>query len=107
MTPAELDEIKARVAAATEGPWEAYSASCCPDMGGVSSSKYRVHAAEVGNVGHPALLEDAEFMAHARTDVPALIAALEEAWAALREAADDVEAEGLMHHARRIRKALP
>lgn len=74
MTPAELEAIKARCDAATAGPWEAYSASCCPDMGGVSSSEYVVHAAQLGNVGHPALLTDAEFIAHARQDVPALLA---------------------------------
>jgi hypothetical protein len=88
VTRDELEAIKARAAAATEGPWEAYSSSCCPDMGGVSSSKYRVHAAELGNVGHPALLEDAEFMAAARTDVPRLIAALEEAWERIAELED-------------------
>ena len=60
-----LNEIEARANAATEGPWNVF----------------------MGRIDHPgrslvavaydvAREEDAEFIAHARTDVPALVAAL-------------------------------
>jgi len=75
-----LDEIEARADAATEGPWEA-----TPNDRIVSSTKtwpegdpYDV-AGGFGNRG--ALVEalhtpDATFIAHAREDVPRLVAAL-------------------------------
>lgn len=75
-----LDEIAARADAATEGPWEA-----TPNDRIVSSTKtwpegdpYDV----AGMFGHKgAVVEgcrtpDAEFIAHAREDVPRLVAAL-------------------------------
>ena len=61
-----LDEIEARTTAATEGPWELLGGGeyvsgpdilVAPDDGGVTSA-------------------DAEFIAHARQDAPALVAAL-------------------------------
>ena len=61
-----LDEIEARTNAAPAGPWELLGGGeyvsgpdilVAPDDGGVTSA-------------------DAEFIAHARTDVPALVAAL-------------------------------
>ena len=62
-----LNEIEARANAATEGPWDVF----------------------MGRIDHPgrslvavaydvAREEDAEFIAHARTDVPTLVAALYE-----------------------------
>lgn len=66
MTPEKLQEIEARAKAATGGPW------------GVE-----------GEPGHESLVtqggitpRDIEFIAAARADVPALTAALREAWAA-------------------------
>lgn len=59
-----LDEIEARADAATEGPWDLIGGGeyvtpvgimVAPDDGGVNGA-------------------DAEFIAHARTDVPALVA---------------------------------
>ena len=61
-----LNEIEARANAATEGPWDLIGGGeyvtpvgimVAPDDGGVNGA-------------------DAEFIAHARTDVPALVAAL-------------------------------
>jgi hypothetical protein len=73
----DLTPIKARLANATCGPWEAYSAMCCPDMGGVSGPKGSVCAHQVGRYGHPMSIEDAEFVAAARADVEALVAEVE------------------------------
>ena len=66
-----LNEIEARTNAATEGPW------VCVLNGDESEVTYANapitwddHGGEVFTEG------DAEFIAHARTDVPALVAAL-------------------------------
>ena len=72
----DLDAIEARAAAATEGPWSrddehSLSVAIC----------YTPH---VWALAHSGTEANAEFIAHARTDVPALVAAL-------REARDEVE----------------
>lgn len=73
----DLAPIKTRLAAATPGPWSAYSATCCPDMGGVRGPRGSVCAHQVGRYGHPMTMEDAEFVAAARSDVKALVAEVE------------------------------
>ena len=83
MTAADrLAQIKARADAATEGPW-AYGGKnriTTPvidvdeaDWGGEGLSGYAIHAQQDTGAWRYA---DAAFMAHARTDVPALVAAL-------------------------------
>lgn len=81
MTPAELGEIEKRAADATPGPWNAE-----PEM--------RIEAGcrclccwerergvwKVENVRDEAAQMDAQFIAHSRADIPALCAALREAW---------------------------
>lgn len=66
-----LDQIKARAEKATEGPWAALER-----RGGLD---YDIHN---GDDDHPHgemwHREDAEFIAHARTDVPLLVAAVKE-----------------------------
>ena len=69
MTKIDIEAILSRANAATDGPWESYSALCCPDMGGVTSSKGGVVNACVSRYGHPMTIEDAEFVAQARTDI--------------------------------------
>ena len=67
-----LAEIRARAENATDGPWE--------DWGGVDANGVTRASGPItwddhgGEVFKPA---DAEFIAHARTDVPALLAAVE------------------------------
>lgn len=69
-----LDEIEARANAATDGPWFVH--------GLTASGNYRVSdrgrwgAGDEYEVADDLVEEDAEFIANARTDVPALIAAL-------------------------------
>lgn len=74
----ELAAIEERASKATPGPWDYYAAQCCPDMGGVmNSSNTKCLKAVVGQrYDHPASIEDAEFIASTRTDVPRLVAAL-------------------------------
>lgn len=66
MTHDELQAIKARAAAATPGPWSVNNTD--PDVVLDSDGRF------VGRADEDA---DAEFIAHARTDVPALIAEVE------------------------------
>ena len=71
-----LDEIEARANAATEGPWEE-GERCVFTLGGApvvsDDVVHYVHGMAGEGVCH---VEDAEFISHARTDVPALVAAL-------------------------------
>ena len=77
MTAAELDAIEQRAHAATEGPWEAGTGDGDPrphvwtsrSTGCVAHITYVVPN-DYGDV-RP---DDAEFIAHARDDVPALLA---------------------------------
>ena len=67
-----LDEIEARTTAATEGPWTwATHSTADGDEWAVFSPADWALAANRDGWGY-----DAEFIAHARQDVPALVAAL-------------------------------
>ena len=71
-----LDEIEARADAATEGPWRYVS---IPEHGGFVEDRaahdiFTWLEDDAGTIG--ATGGDAEFIAHARQDVPALVAAL-------------------------------
>ena len=68
-----LDEIQALAAAATEGPWEPYRTENWEYDNYVTRTDLRSVAMQYALVWKPG---DAEFIAHARTDVPALVAAL-------------------------------
>jgi len=82
MTREELGAIEAREAAATPGPWEAriwninweitYYVSMPNDILKVSSYTLEDHEREDENYRY--VNDNAEFIAHARADVPALIA---------------------------------
>ena len=87
MTPDDLARIEARAAAATEGPWvvetpeSVYGHDGGPDWADLRWVSDRATVADDDPpwLG-PVATADAEFIAHARTDVPALVAALREAW---------------------------
>lgn len=79
MTRPKLADITQRAEAATEGPWEAYTVPAFRHEAayvavGVGETEVRVARFEGGYF-------DAAFIAHARTDVPALSAAIREAQA--------------------------
>jgi len=65
MTDAELDAIEARCRAATEGPW------AWDDHGWIFPTAAFTSCVIADNAAAP---EDMTFIAHARTDVPALLA---------------------------------
>lgn len=68
-----LDVIEARVNAATEGPWEAYRYQHGGARIVVEGDPGGRHRALIADVYHAG---DREFLLAARTDVPALVAAI-------------------------------
>jgi hypothetical protein len=92
----QLAAIEARTQAATDGPWEVdrnYPFSS--DLVGIfaqDAKKYVLEVAGQGEVNDPTTSADANFIAHARTDVPALIAMVREQRAALDLIANQVNA---------------
>lgn len=84
MTPERLAEIEARANAATQGPWEAATGALVgDDYDEATHVWYRLHSPDrmwqtIGKVLDNELdqttIEDAEFIAEARTDVPDLLA---------------------------------
>ena len=74
-----LDEIQARADAATDGPWVLMPPLCGPDGQGVYETEDYGPICEVGDPyprGRNNPQENMEFIAHARADVPRLVAAL-------------------------------
>jgi len=65
----DLDPIEARADAATVGPW-AYDF----EPRGRDVAYVVIHPASTASIAEDAIEEDAEFIAHAREDFPALIA---------------------------------
>ena len=79
LTYEQLDEIKTRASKATAGPWDKVT----PDDTRINSQSAEI-AITLGNyeTDWEKMEWDASFIAHARTDIPALIAALEASEAA-------------------------
>lgn len=82
MTDEELQAIKARSKAATPGPWQVMARQCLTAWtpNGVGIAGYGVGVADGEPLFEPALScsqHDAEFIAAARQDVPALVAEIE------------------------------
>ena len=78
MTEVDTTAMRARVDAATEGPWiSEYSREqgTCVIPHDARSTREAVATTHLYDQA-----ADAEFIAHARTDVPELLAALDEAW---------------------------
>jgi len=71
MDQESVDEIEAREQAATPGPWE-WKATVDEEAVGIVSPDTAVMC---GDIGHFEIeSKDAEFIAHARADIPALLA---------------------------------
>lgn len=80
-----LDEIEARAAAATEGPWQAELSHGDDDSVPITSP-----GTDLDNPVAAAAIDDALFIAAARTDVPALTKALRDVVAACDPATGQV-----------------
>lgn len=77
MTDEELDRLQELCDRATPGPWEHGTATCCADMGWVDGPKGKgvvCPVYEASKRTHTLDAADAEFIAEARTALPALIA---------------------------------
>jgi hypothetical protein len=84
----DVDEIQARVEAATSGPWyQGQNSRTYETSKEVWTRTHMDDPVSVDVFPVATRAEDAEFVAHAREDVPALLAAL----AAERERADQAE----------------
>lgn len=84
MTDAELHEVEVRAKTATEGPWEHDQVESEGRLSWTVEMPKRpsnISEAEVFTS-----LADAEFIAHARADVPALVAEIRELRARLKKA---------------------
>lgn len=73
MDAKQLAEIKAREQAATPGPWDADT----PPYVTIQKSEYVINAICAVGVCEQNI-KDADFIAHARTDIPALISEVEQ-----------------------------
>lgn len=73
--PLDLDAIEARASKATEGPWTHEPSKYIRQRYVTTQSESRTIWHATNEVFEPA---DAEFIAHARTDVPALVARVRE-----------------------------
>jgi hypothetical protein len=83
MKKAQLDEIEKRTEAATPGPWEDRTTGYTKN-GLASGEPYHRVMAKIGAAYFPVseLIDsyDAAFIAHARIDIPALIAEIKSCW---------------------------
>ncbi|MCR8982286.1 ead/Ea22-like family protein [Brevibacillus laterosporus] len=93
MTREEIGAIRERAEKATPGPWRrefSYGIT-------IASDKYIVLDDEVGVIRYP----DAEFIAHAREDIPKLLTEIERLqtnWQRLEEYVDDWRGEAFEAH---------
>lgn len=74
MTPKELKQIKARCEAASEGPWEICKEDGVDIIGNNGEIILELSGKMLGCTVRP---YNFKFIAHARTDIPALIAEVE------------------------------
>ena len=100
LTIAEIEAIRKRAEKATEGPWEWVACdelheTEMPELGNGKESIMSFGDREMyyPTEGTPPNTEDAEFIAHARTDIPKLLAEIDR----LNELID--KAEGLLSDA--------
>ena len=97
MTHAErMAEIKAREAAATKGPWNGATDPSHFDADCVDSSEWSMYVER---------RNDRDFIAHARADIPYLLARVEAMEAALREAREAMR-KNLVYYAVKDEPAL-
>lgn len=76
LTQERLEAIRQRAENATPGPWILSPEKCGPEGQGVYEAESFGHICEVGDPyprGNNRPQENMEFIAHARTDIPALL----------------------------------
>lgn len=75
----DLEAIKARIEASTHGPWVFDLDPLADTVEYFVAREFEFFGAQIEGVASGAIEEDASFIAHAREDVPALVAAVERA----------------------------
>ena len=88
MTSDELQAIKARCDAATPGPWNAVPRATEGYVDGFLGAE--IEGPPDAQRGQFARMEDAEFIAHAREDIPALVAEIEQLRAEIERVEEDL-----------------
>jgi hypothetical protein len=93
ISDAELNQIEERARAATEGPWEVFTIASSAGESSRIFSDALGPAADIAHIPMPWNGDgsNAAFIAAARTDVPALVAALREARGVVREVVENAE----------------
>lgn len=87
-----LQEIREREKWATTGPWELWAGCSWRRFGVADQSRTVIEPIVAQTDGHPDLIVseyDAEFVVHARSDIPYLLAELEKARELLQRWSDD------------------
>lgn len=74
MNQERLDEIRERVAKATPGPWRVINHPLRTGVGGIAAVADDELIVETDSGYYPPMRPDADFIAHARQDVPDLLA---------------------------------
>lgn len=97
MTKLDIEAIKARAEAATEGPWEVSSEGPGYPVGifsrlGTKSARTVIYPDDDYETGEP----DLEFIAHAREDIPALLTYIDELEAQIERVRLEAKAEAFM-----------
>jgi len=93
----DLDAIEARANAATPGPWRDQHHECSEVWGPAPDSQ--THSMQIARIGRAQFdVLNAAFIAHARTDVPALIARVRELEAERDQALADYQDLGRVMH---------
>lgn len=101
MTPEQMEEIRGRAEAATPGEWVVEGPDETLDHINPNIGQWEIESPQM-NIGGRLTFRDATFIAHARTDVPALLSSLQAAQEEIerwrnnadneRERADDAQA---------------
>lgn len=102
MTEADLDAIRQRVEKATFGPWGSH------DEDEVVAGDWDVHIATCWNSGIPPdeATNNANFIANARTDIPQLLAAIDERDKVIHDMMEESDARRLAQRYRDVIKAV-
>jgi len=96
MSELDLAAIRARADAATPAPWKLWGMSVLADPVGDSNLDTAIHVANTSYrnaQGHPRT-NDADFIAHARSDVPALLAEVARLRAIIGSAVTELDSAG-------------
>lgn len=110
LTEADLDAIRQRVEAATPGPWGRGSSRtiCQADSSGkpLERTGQRPAGDSFPLIGQCMHYDDLDFLIHARTDIPQLLAAIDERDKVIHDMMEESDARRLAQRYRDVIKAV-